>query len=191
MDLSKCHWLNKSRLTTKSIILYGVFAFYLMLMVNILLLKSINPAEIFSPSREYHRVIELVPFNQIFGYLSGELNVSPTTVIYNVFGNIAIFVPLGIYLALFRKDKRLSVNMLLVFLTSLSVEVIQFAFGLGISDIDDIILNCLGGFIGLLIYKGLARLLKSEEQTRTAVTVFSGIVGLPIIVITVLLFVYN
>jgi glycopeptide antibiotics resistance protein len=160
-------------------------------MVDILVLKSINTAEIFSSSREYHRVIELVPFNQIYGYLSGRLNVSPTTVLFNVFGNIAIFIPLGIYFALFRQDNRLSVNMLFVFLTSLFVEIIQFALGLGISDIDDIILNCLGGFIGILIYKGLARLLKSREMVRSVVTVFSAIAGLPVFVITVLLYVFN
>jgi glycopeptide antibiotics resistance protein len=110
---------------------------------------------------------------------------------FNVFGNIVTFIPLGIYFTLFRKDKRLSANMLFVFLTSLSIEVIQFVFGLGASDIDDIILNCLGGLIGFLIYRVLALLLKSDEKVRTAVTLFSAIVGLPIFFITIMLFIIN
>jgi glycopeptide antibiotics resistance protein len=181
--------MNRERV--KSMILYGIFVFYLLLMLDILLLRGMSPMQLFHSAREPYRVIELIPFNQIYGYLSGSFDVSPTTVLHNLLGNILIFIPLGIYFALFRKDAKISANMLFVFLTSLSVEIIQFVLGIGASDIDDIILNCLGGFIGIMIYKGLARFLKKEEKVRSVVTVFSAIVGLPVFVITVLLYVFN
>jgi glycopeptide antibiotics resistance protein len=175
----------------KSFILYGVFAFYVLLLVYITLFKNISFMQIFSSSREYQRVIEIVPFNQIYGYLSGSLNVSPTVVFFNIFGNIAIFIPLGIYIALFIKDKDIFAKMLFIFLVSLSIEIIQFVFGLGASDIDDIILNCLGGFIGLFFYKVLALLVKNDEKVRITITIFTAIVGLPILIISTLLFMHN
>ena len=175
----------------KSYFLYGVFAFYLLLMAHILLFKNVSPMHLFNSGRIYHRSINFIPFSEIYNYLSGSLNTSPTAATYNVFGNIAIFIPIGIYLALFKKDKRVSVNILLVFLISLSVEIIQFVFGLGVSDIDDIFLNCLGGLIGILIYRGLVLLLKSEEKMRSIVSVFSTLVGLPILVLVILLIVNN
>lgn len=36
---------------------------------------------------------------------------------------------------------------------SLFIEVVQYVFALGATDVDDIILNLIGGFIGLIIFK--------------------------------------
>jgi len=172
----------------KSYLIYGVFGFYLILMAYILLFKNVSPMDLFSSARIYHRSVELIPFNQIYGYLSGSINVSPTVAIQNVAGNIVIFIPLGIYLALFRNDKRVYVNMLFVFLTSLSVEIIQFAFGLGASDIDDITLNCTGGLMGILIYRGFMLLLKNDEKVRSVVALSSVVIALPLLALIILLF---
>lgn len=61
-----------------------------------------------------------------------------------------MFIPLGIVALLFIKNKLF--NYLQVFLyTSLFIELIQFIFKRGIFDIDDIILNTIGGFIGVYL----------------------------------------
>lgn len=137
----------------KSFLLYAGFLLYVLLLSYLLFFKHVSPLELFNTNRYVFRKINLIPFNTIFGYLSGILNVSQTVIITNVFGNIAIFVPLGIYLKKFRKNERISKSILLVFLISLFTEIIQYIFGLGASDIDDVILNCFGGLIGILIYK--------------------------------------
>ncbi len=63
----------------------------------------------------------------------------------------------------------------------------QFIFGLGAADIDDIILNCAGGLIGILVYRGLYAFLKNEEKVRTAI-VLSGIIIILIpVLVTVML----
>jgi len=98
----------------------------------------------------------------------------------NVVGNIVIFIPLGVYLSLLKKNKRVTTNLLFIFLVSLFVEVIQGLLGIGAADIDDIILNCLGGLIGILGYKFLLLILRDEKKVRTAITVLSA-VGLPVI----------
>jgi glycopeptide antibiotics resistance protein len=99
----------------------------------------------------------------------------------NVIGNIVLFVPLGIYLAIFRNDKRVRTSLLIIFIVSLSVEIIQGLFGIGTADIDDIILNCLGGWIGILGYKLLFLIVRDEKKVQTAITILSAIIGLPAI----------
>jgi glycopeptide antibiotics resistance protein len=99
----------------------------------------------------------------------------------NVVGNIVIFIPLGIYLPLFKKDKRVVDNLIFIFIVSLFVEIIQWLLGIGVSDIDDIILNCLGGWIGILGYKFLLSILRDEKKVHTAIAIPAAIVGLPII----------
>jgi glycopeptide antibiotics resistance protein len=96
----------------------------------------------------------------------------------NVVGNIVIFIPLGTYLALIIKHKRVTINLLFIFIVSLLVEIIQGVLGIGASDIDDIILNCLGGLIGIVGYKLLLIILGDEKKVYTAIAIISAI-GLP------------
>ncbi|MNI31119.1 VanZ like family protein [compost metagenome] len=63
---------------------------------------------------------------------------------------------------------------------SLFIEIIQGLLGIGASDIDDIILNCLGGLVGILGYKFLLFILRDEKKVRTAITILSAI-GLPVL----------
>ena len=74
----------------------------------------------------------------------------------NLFGNVAAFIPLGFFIPrLFRKMRRLLRTVLLAGCIILSVEVLQYYTSLGSCDIDDIMLNLLGVFIGYLIFKVL------------------------------------
>ena len=88
----------------------------------------------------------------------------------NILGNVALFVPLGIFLPLlsekFHSLKRL---MLFALICSLAIEFIQYVskfFGSFRSvDIDDVILNSLGAFLGFIIFdKLLMKLFKSQIQ---------------------------
>ena len=71
------------------------------------------------------------------------------TFLYPLLGNIFWFIPMGILLA--RKFKWFS-TILLAGLISFSIESLQWIFNNGISDIDDIIFNIIGAFIGYLLY---------------------------------------
>lgn len=76
-------------------------------------------------------------------------------------------------------------SIFLVFLISLFVEIIQYILGLGSSDIDDVILNCLGGLIGILSYKALASFFKNDEIVRSIIIILSTIVGVPVLFIAI------
>jgi glycopeptide antibiotics resistance protein len=167
--------------------LFGVFLLlYMFLFSFVFIFKYVSPLELFNPDRSYFRGVNIIPFHTIYSYLSGSLDVSQGVVVSNILGNIVLFTPVGIYLQLLKKNKKIWISMLIVLLTTFSVEMIQFIFGLGAIDIDDIILNCLGGFLGILIYKGLYAFFKNEEKVRTIFVVSGSIVILIPILITII-----
>jgi glycopeptide antibiotics resistance protein len=173
--------IMKKQERIKTIFLYGIFICYLLLLLKILLLSRVSLWEVFNSQRTLFRSINLIPFHSIMEYISGGSDTLRRFAFGNVVGNIVIFIPLGIYLPLFKKDKRVIVNLLFIFIVSLFVEIIQGLLGIGVSDIDDIILNCLGGWIGILGYKFLLIILRDEKKVHTAITILSAIVGLPVI----------
>jgi len=76
----------------------------------------------------------------------------------NIGGNIVGFIPLGLLLPLlfFRSGKGLK-SIAATFLISLSFETIQLYTGRGVFDVDDLLLNTLGGLTGYLLYLLLLR----------------------------------
>ena len=183
--------MNKTWHRIQSFFLYAILVFYIILLLDILLFKYVSPLELFNSNREVFRSLNMVPFQTIMGYLSGSASVGQTVVIDNVLGNIVIFMPLGVYLQLFKKDKRILISMIWVFIASLGTEVLQYVFSIGASDIDDIILNCLGGILGILLYRLLRKIAKTDARMRSMVTIMSMIVGIPLFFISILLVVLN
>ncbi|PEC51921.1 hypothetical protein CON00_00590 [Bacillus sp. AFS096315] len=68
--------------------------------------------------------------------------------IVNIFGNIILFVPFGFSLTSIKRSKKV---ILIGLFLSVSIEVVQFLMTLRTSDIDDVILNTLGTYIGYKI----------------------------------------
>ena len=73
---------------------------------------------------------------------------------FNVIGNILVFMPLGVFLPkLFQRCRKLSAVTLLSLEVSLVIEVTQLATRIGSFDVDDLLLNTMGGILGYLIYR--------------------------------------
>ena len=91
--------------------------------------------------------------------------VSEQFYVVNIWGNILGFVPIGFLtpLALPYFRNVFSVTFL-VFLLSLGYETTQLIFGLGIFDVDDLILNTTGGFAGFLLYAIVRLIFKPREK---------------------------
>jgi glycopeptide antibiotics resistance protein len=160
--------------------LFGVTIEYTYLLAGILFFKNVSPPELFSPTRSYFRSVDLIPFSQIYGYVTGAIDVSPR---FEMTINVLAFIPMGIIIMLFKKEKSISASLFIVFLISLFAETIQFVIGLGASDITDIIINSLGGLIGISIYKGLAMLVRNEDALRSVVILSSSFIGLLLFVV--------
>jgi glycopeptide antibiotics resistance protein len=171
--------MNK-RERIETVFLYGVFVCYIFFLIKLLLLSRVSLLELFNSQRTLDRSINLIPFYSIKEYIFSNSATIKKFAIGNVVGNIVIFIPLGTYLSLFKNNKRVITNLLFIFKVSLFIEIIQGLLGIGASDIDDIILNCLGGLVGILGYKFLLFILRDEKKVRTAITILSAI-GLPVL----------
>ena len=71
--------------------------------------------------------------------------------LWNVVGNVCVFVPLGIFLPiLFARCRNGLLTVLLTLELSLSVEFIQLVTKVGSFDVDDLLLNTIGGLCGFI-----------------------------------------
>lgn len=90
--------------------------------------------------------------------------------VVNIMGNVLAFAPFGYLLPLLEKKYR---NFFFAFflsmLFSVSIEVVQMLLKVGIFDVDDILLNTVGGIIGYLFYaisSGISRKMRKSEGKR-------------------------
>lgn len=74
--------------------------------------------------------------------------------------NIGMYVPYGLLLPMvFKKLRNISIHLVVVFLTTLSIETMQYIIGRS-ADIDDVIMNFLGGLLGYFLFKISDHILK-------------------------------
>lgn len=160
----------------ETIIVYSVFICYLAFLFKLLFLSRVSNHDAANAGNS----VNLIPFRSITDYVvSNSANVKRFA-FSNVIGNILIFVPLGGYLSLFRNKKRAISNLLLIAVASLLIEIIQGLTGIGAADIDDFILNSLGGFIGILGYKLLQLLFRDDKKVNTTIAILS-VAGIPVL----------
>ena len=77
---------------------------------------------------------------------------------YNLVGNVAIFMPAGFFLPMIREtNKGLFFTLGVTLQMSLSLELLQLIFRVGSFDVDDLLLNTLGGLFGYGLLKVVQR----------------------------------
>ena len=117
--------------------------FHLFFLIYILCLFQIVT---FEDTSVYLDGNNLIPFKEILRYQIGS-----RLFFKNVIGNIVLFIPYGIFASMYAKIEKLFHALVLIIFASVTVEVTQFMIG-RVFDIDDIILNIIGGTIGYFIY---------------------------------------
>jgi len=90
-----------------------------------------------------------IPFKEILRY-----NVGSRSFFKNIAGNLIMFIPFGFFAGYYLKPKKVSPILLLSVLVSTIIETTQLLIG-RVFDIDDIILNVLGGVLGYIIYSNI------------------------------------
>ena len=73
--------------------------------------------------------------------------------VYFFGGNIAAFIPFGVYLGY--REKKIITTVIFGFLLSLFIESMQYVCSVGITELDDLILNTLGAFLGVVVVRVL------------------------------------
>ncbi|WP_179107235.1 polysaccharide deacetylase family protein [Sediminibacillus massiliensis] len=104
----------------------------------------------FRPSDQSYGSVNLLPFETIGFYLSGEVNWF--IAMYNLAANIGLFVPFGLYYRYIYG--KLGLKRLLSICTAaiIMIECTQFFTRRGSLDVDDLILNITGVVIGYFLY---------------------------------------
>jgi glycopeptide antibiotics resistance protein len=139
-------------------IIFGAsFIFYLLGLIFILFLNSRGGYWIDLTLIEYiKRSSNIVPFKTISLYVNaisdGSMNMDIP--IKNIFGNLILFLPMGIYLPFFiKKIDKARILLIYMIILLFFIEILQLTTRKGSFDIDDFILNMLGGLIGYVFWK--------------------------------------
>ena len=104
--------------------------------------------------------INIIPFKILVDiYKEVNINNNIDAFLISFIGNIIVFIPIGFFIPLLFKTSN-KITILIGFLISLFIEINQL-FLERKTDIDDLILNTFGVFIGLIIYK---RIIESKKM---------------------------
>lgn len=118
-------------------------------------------------------------------YRMRSLNLIPLegTAVYNnqldykeIYLNILIFIPFGLYLSMLKPDWPFLKKLFPIFLISLSFESLQYLLSIGASDITDLIGNTLGGLIGIITYGWIVKGLKDHDKAQRLFNLLGGTV---------------
>ncbi len=109
--------------------------------------------------------------------------VGSTLFVYNVIGNIALFIPYGYFISDTLKAKKVHHILIPALITSLTAEIIQYKIGRAF-DVDDVILNVAGAIIGLLIYISIQKI-KDKLPPFLKNNIFYNILAIIVLIIIV------
>ena len=136
---------------SKESIAVGLFVYLIMLFTQTFIMNSGENS------------IHLIPFEvitaQIHNIYDNAYNWKPF--IFNVVGNICVFIPVGIMIS-YLLENNFKRTILYCLIISLFIETVQIPLE-RTTDIDDIILNTTGAFVGCLICKSVLWALKKRE----------------------------
>lgn len=150
--------MSSKKVTTLSYIVFGI---YIVLLVWLILFKLDTDFQ----NLPHIRSLNLVPYGDSL-FINGHIGYSE--IVYN----ILVFIPLGIYIQIFRPDWTLIKKIGTGLGLSLILEIVQYIFAIGASDITDVIGNTMGCTLGILICIFLANIFKKRYGT------FVNIIGL-------------
>ncbi|EPN9336289.1 VanZ family protein [Enterococcus faecalis] len=159
------------------VIRWGVFGLYIIFLIWVVLFKlAVSYSDILNQIGSQSRNINFIPFGQS-NIVNGSIGWKE--IIYN----IVIFLPFGVLLNVVLKKWSMKKQIMLMFCFSLSMESLQFIFKLGATDITDLLMNTLGGVVGIAIYSLLRRYISENALDRF--WIISGLVTLIFLILLI------
>ena len=150
-----------------------VFAAYLLMLLWLVLFKfSYNLGSVLADYQT--RSLNLIPFA---GSSNGGFR--------EMIDNVVVFIPLGLFLGINFKHTNFWRKLATVVIFSLAVEVTQFIFAIGVTDITDVITNTFGGLVGLTLYDVSKKYVDGDKLEK-----FIVVVGAILLTVLILLRVF-
>lgn len=149
---------NKEKYIFLKEIMVNIFILYLFILISLVILPIDTDENYFSGFTIYEKMnINLLPFRDFIENKYTNINLIKN----NLIGNTLLLLPFTLYLCLIKSSLRNFKKTIIVsFLISLSIETIQLIMNcmsivpqLRAVDIDDLIMNTLGGCIAYIIFK--------------------------------------
>ena len=167
---------NNKRKINITKILFGI---YILLLIWIILFKaSFSISEFIGLSKI--RNINLIPF-----YYQAEVSFH----LREVVANMLIFVPLSIYLKMLDNSSKKVI--LYGLISSILLEISQFIFKIGATDITDVITNTVGTILGVYGYILLEKIFKNKEKINNVLRTLALIVTILFSLLMILLIISN
>ncbi|TPE67873.1 VanZ family protein [Halalkalibacterium halodurans] len=162
---------NKRKRFKRRVVFYS-FLFYLTGVIHVTI------GELTFPPQTYQdQLMQLIPFYFIYDFIVVQQNAGNWFLMNTIklsFYNVLLLLPLGVYVSLLFEVNRLSRAALIVFSTSLLIEVTQLTLsGFGFVwarsfNVDDLLLNTLGGVIGFVVVRAIINKQQQRSQLNEA-----------------------
>lgn len=143
----------------------AMLVLYLLILIWVVFFKL--RFSIASTLDQHQRSLNLVPFGAPT-IINGEVSYG------EALWNFLFFLPFGLLLNVNFKKVRFLPKLSLIVVFSLAIELIQYIFAIGSTDITDVITNTAGGFFGLMLYGILNRFI--GDKTLDRIIIYFGII---------------
>ena len=154
---------NKTKVVLYREIFMFFFAFYILCLFQIVTSTDI--------SSSYGN--NFIPFKEIMRY-----KLFSNLFIKNVVGNVLLFLPYGYFVGRYFAGKSKALSIFLITLASVAIEYTQLSIG-RVFDVDDILLNVIGGTLGYMfflfsnnLFNSLPKFCKTEWFLNTIFIIF-------------------
>ena len=138
-----------------------IFGIYIILLIYFLLFAESTGRTYQGRTYQYN----LTLFKEIKRFITYRESLGMKAVILNLFGNVAAFLPFGMIVPMMnRRFRGFLPIVLLTFEFSLLVETIQLVCKVGSFDVDDLLLNTVGGILGYLMFAVMDRIRRRRDE---------------------------
>ena len=151
-------------------LIYLISIIYLLCLFHVVTFQDVN-----------YGTNNFIPFKEILRYKVGS-----KVFMRNILGNILLFVPFGLFVSYIMKTRKVTPILFISLVTSGVIEYTQLKIGRTF-DIDDIILNVVGGFVGYLIFI-ICDTLESHLPAFFSTDLFKNILAIVLCVIIFLIY---
>ena len=156
------------------------FCFYKELFMLLFILYVMCLFEIVTLQDQNYGLSNMLPFKEIFRYEIGS-----RLLIKNIIGNILLFLPYGYFASDYLKSKKVWPICLLTMIVSVTIECVQLNIG-RTYDIDDVILNTVGGILGYCLYRLIEKIkVKLPKFFKT-----DGFINVFVIIVLIISIIY-
>ena len=140
--------MNAKKRTQYRILGKILFVIYIIFVFYFLLISEVYGRT--SEMQEYH--YNLVLFQEIKRFWNYREQLGAFATVTNLFGNVLIFLPFGFFMPMASKYRSFLSTSFYSLALSLIVEISQLFMKVGCFDVDDLLLNTIGGILGFITF---------------------------------------